>query len=139
MTDLSRRLFQIVKDDAVKVLHSLCQQICKTQQWSQNCAASTPAESGPCASSCHSVSGEDKQHSARSKATEQGSLLARLRLIKFELEDAKRYPGEAVTGKTQAQNHFTGAAHTWSRCPLCTPGARTWGQATHSPDTPELR
>ena len=36
LTDLSRRLFQIVKDDAVKVLHSLCQQICKTQQWSQN-------------------------------------------------------------------------------------------------------
>jgi len=29
-------LFQIVKDDAVKVLHSLCQQIGKTQQWSQD-------------------------------------------------------------------------------------------------------
>ena len=27
-------LFQILKDDAVKVLHSICQQICKTQQWS---------------------------------------------------------------------------------------------------------
>ena len=27
-------LFQILKDDAVKVLHSLCQQIWKTQQWS---------------------------------------------------------------------------------------------------------
>ena len=26
-------LFQILKDDAVKVLHSICQQICKTQQW----------------------------------------------------------------------------------------------------------
>ena len=25
-------LFQILKDDAVKVLHSICQQICKTQQ-----------------------------------------------------------------------------------------------------------
>ena len=25
--------FQILKDDAVKVLHSLCQQIWKTQQW----------------------------------------------------------------------------------------------------------
>ena len=25
-------LFQILKDDAVKVLHSMCQQICKTQQ-----------------------------------------------------------------------------------------------------------
>ena len=28
-------LFQILKDDAVKVLHSLCQQIWKTQQWPQ--------------------------------------------------------------------------------------------------------
>ena len=26
-------LFQIPKDDAVKVLHSICQQIWKTQQW----------------------------------------------------------------------------------------------------------
>ena len=28
--------FQIVKDDAVKVLHSICQQIWKTQQWPQD-------------------------------------------------------------------------------------------------------
>ena len=29
-------LFQILKDDAVKVLHSICQQIWKTQQWPQH-------------------------------------------------------------------------------------------------------
>ena len=29
-------LFQILKDDVMKVLHSLCQQIWKTQQWSQD-------------------------------------------------------------------------------------------------------
>ena len=29
-------LFKILKDDAVKVLHSICQQIRKTQQWPQN-------------------------------------------------------------------------------------------------------
>ena len=29
-------LFQILKDDAVKVLYSICQQIWKTQQWSQD-------------------------------------------------------------------------------------------------------
>ena len=29
-------LFQIWKDDAVKVLHSICQQIWKTQQWPQD-------------------------------------------------------------------------------------------------------
>ena len=30
-------LFQILKDDAVKVLHSICQQIWKTQQHPQDC------------------------------------------------------------------------------------------------------
>ena len=29
-------LFPILKDDAVKVLHSICQQIWKTQQWPQD-------------------------------------------------------------------------------------------------------
>ena len=29
-------LFQILKDDAVKALHSICQQIWKTQQWLQD-------------------------------------------------------------------------------------------------------
>ena len=29
-------LFQILKDDSVKVLHSICQQISKTQQWPQD-------------------------------------------------------------------------------------------------------
>ena len=32
----SAELFQILKDDAVKVLHSICQQIWKTQQWPQD-------------------------------------------------------------------------------------------------------
>ena len=29
-------LFQILKEDAMKVLHSICQQIWKTQQWPQD-------------------------------------------------------------------------------------------------------
>ena len=29
-------LFQILKDDALKVLHSICQQLWKTQQWPQD-------------------------------------------------------------------------------------------------------
>ena len=29
-------LFQILKDDAMKVLHSICQQIWKTEQWPQD-------------------------------------------------------------------------------------------------------
>ena len=33
-------LFQILKDDTVKVLHSICQQIWKTQPWLQDCKRS---------------------------------------------------------------------------------------------------
>ena len=33
---IPNELFQILKDDAVKVLHSICQQIWKTQQWPQD-------------------------------------------------------------------------------------------------------
>jgi len=33
---ISGELFHILKDDAVKVLHSICQQIWKTQQWPQD-------------------------------------------------------------------------------------------------------
>ena len=34
--EIPAELFQILKDDAVKVLHSMCLQIWKTQQWPQN-------------------------------------------------------------------------------------------------------
>ena len=33
---ITAELFQILKDDAVKGLHSICQQIWKTQQWPQD-------------------------------------------------------------------------------------------------------
>ena len=33
---ITGELFQILKDDPVKVLHSICQQIWKTQQWPQD-------------------------------------------------------------------------------------------------------
>ena len=33
---ISVKVFQVLKDDAVKVLHSICQQIWKTQQWLQD-------------------------------------------------------------------------------------------------------
>ena len=35
-------LLQILKDDAVKVLHSICQQIWKTQQWPQDWSVFIP-------------------------------------------------------------------------------------------------
>ena len=34
------KLFQILKDDAVKVVYTICKQIWKTQQWLQNCKRS---------------------------------------------------------------------------------------------------
>ena len=34
--EIRLELFQILKDDCVKVLHSICQQIWKTQQWPQD-------------------------------------------------------------------------------------------------------
>ena len=33
---IAAELFEIIKDDAVKVLHSICQQIWKAQQWPQD-------------------------------------------------------------------------------------------------------
>ena len=34
--EILAELFKILNDDTVKVLHSICQQIWKTQQWPQN-------------------------------------------------------------------------------------------------------
>ena len=33
---ISAELFKILRDDAVKVLYSICQEMCKTQQWPQD-------------------------------------------------------------------------------------------------------
>ena len=38
-------LFQIIKDDFMKILHALCQQIWKTQQWPQDCKSQFSFES----------------------------------------------------------------------------------------------
>ena len=34
--EIADEVFQILKDDALKVLHSICQQIWKTQKWPQD-------------------------------------------------------------------------------------------------------
>ena len=53
-------LFQILKDDAVKVLHSICQQIWKTQQWPQDWKRSvfipiSKKGNGKESSNCHTI------------------------------------------------------------------------------------
>ena len=47
-------LFQLLKDDAVKVLHSTCQQIWKTQQWPQDWKRSVfiPSCAKECSNDC---------------------------------------------------------------------------------------
>ena len=53
------KLFQILKDDAMKVLHSICQQIWKTQQWPSEVAQSclTLCDPMDCSLPCFSVHG----------------------------------------------------------------------------------
>ena len=52
-------LFQILKDDAVKVLHSICKQIWKTQQWPQDWKKSVfipiPKKTKECSNYCTTV------------------------------------------------------------------------------------
>ena len=43
--EIPAELFQILKDDAIKVLHSICQQIWKTQQWPQDSKRSVSFQS----------------------------------------------------------------------------------------------
>ena len=45
---ISVELFQILKDDAVKVLHSICQQIWKTQHWPQDWKRSEKGNAKEC-------------------------------------------------------------------------------------------
>ena len=45
--EIPAELFQILKDDAVKVLHSISQQIWKTQQWPQDWKRSVCLHSNP--------------------------------------------------------------------------------------------
>ena len=48
-------LFQILKDDAVKVLHSVCQQIWKTQQWPQDWLEKVSFHSNPKERQCQTM------------------------------------------------------------------------------------
>ena len=45
-------LFQILKDDAVKLLHSICRQIWKTKQWPQDCKSQFSFQSQRKAKEC---------------------------------------------------------------------------------------
>ena len=57
-------LFQILKDDAVKVLPSICQQIWKTQQWPQDWKQSvfTPIPKKSTAKECYIIAQLHSSH-----------------------------------------------------------------------------
>ena len=55
-------LFQILKDDAVKVLHSICQQIWKTQQWLQKRSVFIPIPKKGNAKQCSTTKQPHSSH-----------------------------------------------------------------------------
>ena len=79
-------LFQILKDDAVKVLHSVCQQIWKTQQWPQDWKS---FQSNPKEEQCqrmfklpHSYTHLTCQQSNAQNSPSQASMVSELRTSK---------------------------------------------------------
>ena len=64
-------LFQILKDDAVKVLHSICQQIWKTQHWPQDWKRSVfiPVSSKSNAKECSTAAAAAAAKSLQSRPT----------------------------------------------------------------------
>ena len=72
-------LFQILKDDAVKVLHSLYQQIWKTQQWPQDWKSSVfipiPKNGNPeeCSNYCIKGNGSPLQCSCLKNPSDGGA------------------------------------------------------------------
>ena len=58
--------FQILKDDAVKVLHAICQQIWKTQQWPQDWKRSVfipiPKKGKECPKNAHTTTQLHSSH-----------------------------------------------------------------------------
>ena len=76
-------LFQILKDDAMKVLHSICQQIRKTQQWPQDWKSQ------------FSVQSQRKAMPKNAQTTTQ--LHSFHMLAKYSQNVAQNSPGEAST------------------------------------------
>ena len=65
-------LFEILKDDAVKVLYSICQQIWKTQQWSQDWKSSVfiPIPKKGMSKNAQTTAQLHSSHTAESDTTE---------------------------------------------------------------------
>ena len=82
-------LFQILKDDAVKMLHSICQQIWKTQQWPQDWKRSVFIPS-PKKSNTKDVQTTTQLHPSHTKKVMLKILQARLQqYMNHELPDVQ--------------------------------------------------
>ena len=112
-------LFQILKDDAVKVLHSICQQIWKTQQWPQDWKRSVfipiPKKGSPkeCSNYCTIalISHVNKVMLKILQASLQQYMNHELQMFKLVLEKAEgpeiKLPTSSGTSKKQESSRKT--------------------------------
>ena len=112
-------LFQILKDDAVKVLHSICQQIWKTQQWPQDWKRPVfipipkKGNAKECSNYCTIalISHASKVHSKFSKSGFNSMWTVSFQMFKLALEKAEeqeiKLPTSAELSKKQDSSRKT--------------------------------
>ena len=112
-------LFQILKDDAVKVLHSICQQIWKTQKWPQDWKRSVfipipkKGNAKECSNYCTValISHASKVMLKILQARRQQYMNCELLILEVDLEKAGepeiKWPTSAGSGKKQESSRKT--------------------------------
>ena len=120
-------LFQILKDDAVKVLHLICQQIWKTQQWPQDCKRSVfipipkRGNAKECSNYCTVVliSHASKLMLKVLQARLQQYMNHEIQMFKVDLEKAEepeiKLPTSAGSWKKQKSSRKTSISVYWLR------------------------
>ena len=120
-------LFQILKDDAVKVLHLICQQIWKTQQWPQDCKRSVfipipkRGNAKECSNYCTVVliSHTSKLMLKVLQARLQQYMNHEIQMFKVDLEKAEepeiKLPTSAGSWKKQKSSRKTSISVYWLR------------------------
>ena len=128
-------LFQILKDDAVKVLHSVCQQIWKTQQWPQDWKRSifTPIPTKGNAKECSNYSPVAlKSHTSKVMLKILQTRLQQylnFQMFKLDLEKAEepeiKLPTSVGSSKKQESSRKTSTSVSLTMLnPLC--GSQLW-------------
>ena len=116
ISTISAELFQVLKDDAVKVLHSICQQIWKTQQWPQHWKRSVfiPIPKKGNAKQCsnyHTIALISHVSSKFSKSGFNSTWTKNFQMFKLDLENAEepeiKLPTSVGSLKKQASSRKT--------------------------------